>query len=344
MGAVTTIFAAMRTALLVVTGGSGDWQTARRLDGHDLECVAVHPNEPNRVFCGTFDAGLQRSLDGGDTWDRVGDAIESDAVMSVAVNPDDPDEVWAGTEPSRVYRSLDGGDSWEHADGLVDLPSASRWSFPPRPHTHHVRWIEVDPVDPDHAFVGIEAGALVQTHDGGDTWEDRVASSRIDTHSMTTHPGTPGRVWTAAGDGYAESADGGRTWTTPQEGLAHRYCWSVAVDASDPDLVLVSSAHGPWSAHTAETADSYVYRKRGAEAWERLDGRGLPLGDGVTRAVLQSGSSGGTFLAVSNRGLFGTSDAGNSWYPLDIDWPEEFETQAARGLAVVADASQTMSD
>ena len=46
------------------------------------------------------------------------------------------------------------------------LPSSASWSFPPRPWTHHVRWIEPDENNLDYVFVAIEAGALVQSHDG----------------------------------------------------------------------------------------------------------------------------------------------------------------------------------
>jgi hypothetical protein len=46
------------------------------------------------------------------------------------------------------------------------LPSSASWSFPPRPWTHHVRWIESDANNLDSVFVAIEAGALVQSHNG----------------------------------------------------------------------------------------------------------------------------------------------------------------------------------
>lgn len=330
---MVTLYVAMRDALLVASGGPDSWQTATRLAEREPECLAVHPDRPERLLCGTFDSGIFRSVDGGETWDRVGErVVDSDAVTALAVNPDDPDELWAGTEPSAVYHSTDGGETWTEKPGLTDLPSASNWSFPPRPETHHVRWLEVDPADPAQLYVAIEAGALVQTHDRGETWEDRVSSARIDTHSMATHPDAPGRAWTAAGDGYAETTDGGETWQYPQEGLRHRYCWSVAV--GDPETVLVSSASGAYSAHTASRADTYVYRKREGEHWERLDGRGLPMGEGVTRAVLTAGD-GGEFYAANNRGLFHSVDSGDSWRRLAVDWPEAFETATVRAVAVV---------
>lgn len=330
-----TIYAPMRESLLVASGERDDWQARVAFDDHDLECVAVHPDAPERVFVGTFDAGLWRSEDGGGTWNRVGEDTLRESVMSATADPHDPEQVWVGTEPSRVYRTDDGGETWEEKPGLTDLPSAENWYFPPRPHTHHVRWIEVDPHDPAHLYVGIEAGALVQTHDAGETWEDRVEGSRRDNHSLTSHPDAPGRAWAAAGDGYAETHDGGETWTHPQEELDHRYCWSVAVDTADPELVLLSNASGARTAHSHGTADSHVYRKRDEEAWEHLGGRGLPTGEGVIRAELVPGATAGEFYACNNRGLFRTTDAGDSWTRLDVGWPDEFETQTARGLAVV---------
>ena len=308
-----------------------DGTTEYWLDGSEPECVVAD----GALLVGTFESGLWRAA--GDAraerdFERVA-GIDPDAVTSLAANPRDPNELWAGTEPSRVYRSTDGGETWVERDGVTDLPSADGWSFPPRPHTHHVRWIEVDPADPAHLYVGIEAGALVQTHDRGETWEDEVSGSRYDTHSMATHPDAPGRAYVAAGDGYAETTDGGETWHYPQAGLDHRYVWSVAVDDDDPDLRFVSAAEGAYTAHRAEPADTYVYRKRGDDPWERLDGRGLPLGSGVTRPVLAAGGAGECY-AVSNRGAFVTRDGGDSWESLGVEWPDRFTEQTVRGVAL----------
>src|SRR5437773_4016419 len=89
-----------------------------------------------------------------------------------------------------------------------------RWweSFPPRPQTHHVRWIEADVSVADRVFVAIEAGALVRTFDGGRIWRDRVRGGPYDTHTAMTHPFAPGRIYSAAGDGYYERTDAGRWW------------------------------------------------------------------------------------------------------------------------------------
>ena len=45
----------------------------------------------------------------------------------------------------------------------------------------HVRWIESDVNNPCYVYAAIEAGALVQSHDGGRTWIDRVEGGRSNT-------------------------------------------------------------------------------------------------------------------------------------------------------------------
>ncbi|WP_226022036.1 WD40/YVTN/BNR-like repeat-containing protein [Halomicrobium salinisoli] len=316
-----TLYAALDDRVLVVGNAVDD-----ALVGHDLECVAAHPDAPDRAFAGTVDAGLRRTTDGGETWDA---ALAVDGrVTAVTVDPHDPDVVWAGTEPSAVYRSTDGGETWAERPGLTDLDSAERWSFPPRPHTHHVRWIEVDPRDPNRIYVAIEAGALVRTEDAGATWIDHPAGARRDNHTLATHPDAPGRVYAAAGDGYAESTDGGDAWTHPQGGLDHRYVWGLAV-GDDPDDVVVSSASGPRAAHDPE-GTAYVYRRTGDDEWA-VEMDGLPGPEGAARPVLAYRDR---FYALSNHGVY-ASEEGFAWEPLDLPWTSAYREQVPRGLAVV---------
>src|SRR5215469_13423468 len=181
-----TLFAATEHGLLIARHAL-DWTVEKHLENHAVECVAIDPLVPARAYCGTAREGVWRSDDGGRSWDRAGAGVTHAAVMAVAVSATETDDeggvVYAGTEPSGVFRSSDGGSSWTEMAGMLELPSRSTWSFPPRPETHHVRWIEADPVATGRLYVAIEAGALLRTPDAGQTWEDRVAGGPYDTHT-----------------------------------------------------------------------------------------------------------------------------------------------------------------
>jgi photosystem II stability/assembly factor-like uncharacterized protein len=304
------------------------------LQGFDLECAAAHPARPDRVLCGTFDDGLHRSVDGGRSWEAVGSPSMADAVTALAVSPADPDLIWAGTEPSAVYRSTDGGVTWERRPGLSTLSSSTRWSFPPRPNTHHVRWLEPHPADPDRLVVAIEAGALVRTRDGGRTWLDHPEGARYDTHTIATHEEKPEFLRVAAGDGYAETPDWGDSWRRPQRGLTYRYCWSVVVDPGDPDRVLCSAASGAGAAHRPP-GEAHLYRRNGNERWSCLQDSGLPVGRGALRAVLATDGTPGRVCAVNNHGCYRSEDFGRSFERLSLEWPDALETETAQGLVVV---------
>ncbi|WP_435117341.1 WD40/YVTN/BNR-like repeat-containing protein [Halolamina sp. C58] len=333
---MSTVYAAYEDALFVVDADRETIVREQRFDSRP-ECVAV---TDDALFVGTFEHGLQRWTDEGASWERP-DGIEQDAVTSLTIAPDDPETVYAGTEPSRLYRSTDGGRTFERLPGITDLPSSAEWSFPPRPDTHHVRWIEPDPADPALLHVAVEAGALLRARvdaDGSVDWTDRVPSARRDVHTIATHPERLDHAWVAAGDGYAETTDAGKSWQHPQAGLDHTYCWSVAVglapeqaDSSQP-RVLLSAATSAREAH--RVGESYLYCRTG-DAWERLDDRGVPTGEGVYRAVLASGTNEATFWAANNHGLYCTADGGDAWTEIDVSWPDRVSEQPCRGLAIV---------
>ncbi len=343
---MTRLFVAMEDALAVVRDGP-EAEARVPLSGPRLLSVAADRRRPDRAYLGTAEAGLLRSDDGGLTWSPAGDGIREDHVSAVAVSrPGGPGAVgpaerradggvvYAGTEPSAVYRSEDGGDSWLRLEGLTDLPSASSWSFPPRPKTHHVRAIATDPRERRRLFVAIEAGALVRSEDGGRSWIDRTPDGPRDTHALVLPPEIPGRVHSAAGDGYFESRDGGESWRTAEEGLEHGYLWGCAVVPGDPETVVVSAARSAREAHTAGEAESRVYRRTGAGPWEPVR-EGLPEPEGTTVASLTSvpGRS-GLLYAANNRGVFRSRDGGATWQRLAVGWPRRFRRQRAVGLAV----------
>jgi hypothetical protein len=233
-----------------------------------------------------------------------------------------PALLYVGTEPSAIYQSSNGGDTWQPLPGLLSLTSAGEWSFPPRPETHLVRQILSDPCFPRRLHVAIEAGALLRSKDGGETWRGRVPGGPRDTHTLAAHRSAPGRLYSAAGDGYFESFDDGDTWRGVMEGLEHGYCWSVAVSHSDPDTVLLSAAKSPRAAHSKEFANSGVYRRSAHEPWRKaLDGLPDPAGRRVL-VLARSDIEPGVFYLHWEGELYRSANSGAEWQKLTVDWGE----------------------
>lgn len=343
---MTTLYIAAEKALVVARQRRGEWDIDFQLTGTQPQCLAADPLHPEYLYCGTFDQGLWQSSDAGATWKRTGEGITSEMVMSVAVSKleqaGNRGIVYAGTEPSMLFRSENQGQSWRELVALRELPSASTWSFPPRPWTSHIRWVACDPVVAGRVFAAAEAGALLRSLDGGQTWEDRRPDGPFDTHTLILHPLAPDRVYSTAGDGFlregtgfVRSDDGGVNWSRPGGGLAHHYLWSGAADPADPDTLVISAALGPRQAHTPDMAASAVYRRSGSQPWQQVRD-GLPPEQGLQTFVLTSNDAEpGVFYAASNLGVFRSADAGISWEQLPISWQNDAHLGRAQALVVL---------
>src|SRR5262249_10231196 len=262
-------------------------------------CLAADALVHGRAWCGTHRDGVFRTDDGGRSWRSV--RLAGRLIMTIAASPVEREVVWVGTEPREVWRWANAGTTWEPTSRLETLPSASEWSFPPRPDTHHVRWIACHPFAPERLWVAIEAGALVSTLDGGRTWRDRVSAGPYDTHEIAIHSKAPNTLRVSAGDGYFESDDAGATWRSPTAGLEVGYLRSVAIDPEHRDLVLVSASAGPYSAYTTGRSDGRLFRRLSDERWERVL-NGWPEPATTIAPLLCAGTKAGELWAADERG------------------------------------------
>src|SRR3954453_10251661 len=289
------VYAVTRERLLRLEHADGGWSAAVALEEQRLQCVAARGDT---VLVGTLAGDVRASADGGVTWERI-DLPETD-VLSVAIGADGA--LYAGTEPSRVFVARDGR-AWAALEPLQDIPSKPRWSFPPRPWTHHVRWIAPDPHDPDRLLVGIELGGVMVSEYGGATFSDHRPGAKRDAHALAWPPFAEGLAYQAAGDGAARSRDGGRTWEAADGDGRLPYCWALAVDPADPERWYVSAATGPGAAHGGERARGRLYRRDG-DGWTALalPPDAMPYALAVVDGVLLAGLSDGRVLASADGG------------------------------------------
>ena len=247
--------------------------------------------------------------------------------------------------------------------------SVPTWSFPPRPWTHHVRWIEPDPATAARIFVAIELGGVMKSEDGGRTWQDRKPGAKLDAHTLRVHPLAPGRVYEAAGDGYAESGDGGATWRSLDGGLGWTYLWGLAVDPADPDTVVLSASPGarhahdadwgsggqrewagrraappglragppPWAGYAWHGPEAWLYRRVGDGPWQAVT-EGLPGSRGTLAYVLATDASEPHvfYAAPWSDALYRSADGGRTWERLAVAWPEGYPVGRVTALAATA--------
>jgi hypothetical protein len=282
--------------LIRLDRNGGSWEADPALEGVPVTCIAANGD---RILVGTQGEGAWSSADGGKEWERI-DLPERD-VFSVAISPADG-ALYAGTEPSRLFVSRDGG-PWQELEALQKIPSRETWSFPPRPWTHHVRWIAPDPQAAERLLVGIELGGLMYSEDGGASFTDHRPGAKRDVHALAWHPVAKGRAYEAAGDGAAWSADGGLNWQPLDAGRDLGYCWALACDPADPDRWYISASSSPFVAHSGEDARGKLYRWRGG-AWSELPvpGQSMPYALAASTDELIAGMTDGRILHSRDRG------------------------------------------
>lgn len=329
-----TIYLPTSRGVSVIAGSDREFHGDVRLKDQDVQCVATDVTRHGFVYCGTLGDGAFGSDDGGNTW-RPLEGVRARNVTTLAVS--NSGVVYAGCEPSAIFRSEDAGDTWRELPSLLTLPSSKEWSFPPRPRTHHVRSILPDLVKPNRLHAAIEAGALLRSDDGGQTWRDRVPSAPQDTHTLASSPDDPDHLHSAAGDGYFESVDGGDHWRRVVTGLEHQYCWSVAVSSAHPAIVVLSASSSPYAAHFKDAANSSVYRRVGNGDWHHLnDGLPKPLGLRIP-VVTASKREAGVFYLAAEGEVYRSSDGGSRWEKLQIYWKGGAHPERAVDIAIVED-------
>ncbi len=296
----------------------GSWEVENTLAGQRVRCLALDPIGSATVYAGTQGQGVFRSDDRGKTWRPAG--LDGMIVNALAASPHEPGTLYAGTKPTQVYLSEDAGASWSELTGFRRIPSRWWWRSPAEwPFTAYVQAIALSPDDPAVILVGIEAGAVVRSADGGMTWTDHRRGALRDCHSMTFHASQGGWLYEAggSGSGAAYSRDAGQTWTQLREGLDRHYGWACAADPARPDVWYISASRGPMQAHSDGRAEAFIFRSKEGEPWQKLSG-GLPQPlDHMPYALLTDPAAPGHLYAgLSNGEVWRSADYGETWEKL----------------------------
>src|SRR6186997_2149768 len=159
--------------------------------GFEIYHMKGSPVDQNRIYAsqtsGWFGQIMQRSNDGGITWDTVDNKFVYDGtpgthlwydgtphpwefkrVWHVEPSLSDPDTVYAGVEDAAIFRTTDGGQSWHELAGLREHGSGPRWQ--PGAGGMCLHTILLDHQNADRMFIAISSAGAFRTDDGGRTW------------------------------------------------------------------------------------------------------------------------------------------------------------------------------
>lgn len=289
---------------------------ARGLEGCFVS--ALTRLEDGALIAGTHGLGVARSDDGGLTWQLANAGLTHFDVWVVkAERLGGRERLFAGTLPAHLFVSDDAGASWRELAALREVPSASRWSFPPPPHQGHV--LDVGVLN-DSLFVGIEVGALLRSDDAGASFTELPVNpdvSEVDIHRLVLHPQRPQRIVAATGWGIIASDDGGASWRQGERLPGIDYPIPLLAHPDDPDLLFVAGGEGwPPNWYQIGRSRAKIARSRdGGRSWQRLLG-GLPDGQRPTFGglALEAWDGGYAVFAADTDGqVYESADGGERW-------------------------------
>jgi hypothetical protein len=195
-------------------GARRNWEVSGpHFGGWEIYHLKGSPADPDRIYAsqssGWFGQVLQRSNDGGKTWEVPGgepvprpggppagksnkfayDTSEATGkpltthqwydgtphpwefkrVWHLEPSRTDPDMVYAGVEDAALFRTTNGAQSWEEVSGLRGHGTGMRWQ--PGAGGLCLHTIVLDPTDPKRIYIAISAAGAFRTDDGGATWK-----------------------------------------------------------------------------------------------------------------------------------------------------------------------------
>jgi photosystem II stability/assembly factor-like uncharacterized protein len=360
MSGVRVLVGTRKGAFILTSDGKREqWDVSGpHFAGWEIYHLKGSPADPDRLYASQstawFGQLIQRSTDGGRTWEPVGNHFQYDGVPGTHqwydgtphpwefarvwhLEPSltDPDTVYAGVEDAALFRSVDGGQSWQELSGLRGHDTGSSWQ--PGAGGMCLHTIVLDPRDAARIFVAISAAGTFRSDDAGKTWRATNKGLRSEgipdpnaevghcVHRIALHPSRPDVLFMQKHWDVMRSDDAGESWREVSGNLPSDFGFPIAVHAHEPDTVYVVPIKSD-SEHFPPEGRLRVYRSRtGGDEWQPLT-NGLPqrycyvnvLRDAM---AVDSLDSCGVYFGTTGGQVYASADAGDTWSPIVHDLP-----------------------
>ncbi len=326
--------------------------------GWEIYHVNGSPADPNRIYAsqtsGWFGQQMQRSDDGGKTWEPIGNEFlyngetgthqwydgtqrpwEFKRIWHLEPSATEPDVVYAGAEDAAIFRSGNGGKTWDELPALRTHDSAPSWQ--PGAGGMCLHTIIFDPKDSKRIFIAISAAGAFRSDDGGESWKpinrglvskfipDPDAEVGHCVHRLAMHPSRPNVLFMQKHWDVMRTDDAGESWREISGDLPTDFGFAIDVHAHEPDTVYVVPIKSD-EQHFPLDGALRVYRSRsGGNDWEPLT-KGLPQRDCYVNVLrdamaVDSLESCGIYFGTTGGQVYASADGGETWSAIVRDLP-----------------------
>jgi photosystem II stability/assembly factor-like uncharacterized protein len=352
MSGVRVLVGTRKGAFVLTADGKRDrWDVSGPFfGGWELYHLKGSPADPNRIYAsqssGWFGQMIQRSTDGGKTWEPVGNKFVYDGVPGTHqwydgtphpwefkrvwhLEPSltDPDTVYAGVEDAALFRTTDGGQTWSEMPGLRGHGSGPNWA--PGAGGLCLHTILLDPSDPQRMFIAISAAGAFRSDNGGITWKpinrglhsqyipNPTAEVGHCVHRLAMHRSRPSTLFMQKHWDVLRTDDAGDQWTEVSGNLPTDFGFVIDVHAHEPETIYVVPIKSD-SEHYPMDGALRVYRSRsGGNEWEALT-KGLPQQNCYVNVLrdamsIDSLDKCGVYFGTTGGQVYASADGGDSW-------------------------------
>lgn len=326
--------------------------------GWEIFHINGSPADPNRIYAAQFTdwhgQTIQRSDDGGKSWQPVGNDFQYDGktgthqwydgtphpwefkrVWHLEPELNDPDCVYAGAEDASLFRSNDGGKTWQERPGLRCQESGPLWQ--PGAGGLCLHTILLDRSNPKRIFVAISAAGAFRSDDGGNTWRPINQGLRSDhipdpdapvghcVHRIAAHPSQPNVLYMQKHWDVMRSDNSGDSWYEVSGNLPSDFGFPIEVHAHEPETIYVVPIKSD-AEHFPPDGKLRVYRSRtGGNEWEALTS-GLPQQDCYVNVLRDSMAVDsldpcGVYFGTTGGQVYCSADSGDHWTAIVRDLP-----------------------